>query len=1092
VSWYAKYIDNPIFLSLGEGGVSPSTLFKQYFRAGHVEWIGKCNRIVPSKAREVVNTSFLRFCREKGVAVPMSHRMVWPNIHASFKSISKYDRGQPELDRGSWLLAGEWTKQHFKPYLGGSGILSQEDVLTQMDMTTSCGYPWSLKFPNKSEMLEHPAIAVLGDYWDIIGSSNEDNIVPIWTCSQKVELRTMEKLLANKVRTFTAAPFEHSVATNRMCLDTNNKFYASHGYTWSFVGATKYLGGWDKLHTRLSRHPNAFALDETDYDASLFREALFGQVEFRYEMLSRECQTFESLRRLKGIYEPIVDSTIVLENGELILKSTGQPSGSSNTIVDNTIILFRLFCYAYIVLCERRSMVPRYSEFMSNVEAALNGDDNTFTVSDLIVKWFNPVFIKEVWSGIGVITKSDFDEPKKIEEVSFLSQGFRWDQRLRIWLPVPDCERVLSSLMWGANIDDVRWHYLRACALRLDTFGNEECRGVLADYLNFLDVHYKDQLVGSVHGIEMSAIRSVWKSDRYIEAFYSGYENEVKQSSSVANKYTGATLISSNNSVVVTDPFVHLLSVIPFFPSILRTFKTVFPSSSFYLNMGKTKNWAKPGWVNPNKKQFGPLTKAQTKKQIRRDVAQAEKSKRIVGKYRASNGRKRKGFGPTNMVVKNPHKFNPSGSTITTMQSQRRNKDGRVPFDTREHQFANINNGVYTVADLYYLNPGNNVLFPWMAPIAAHFEQFRVNHLTFRYLTRMYQANGTNLTAGKVVMAVNYDPTDPAFSDQNDMTKTHKFVEFPPYVNEELNAVNTERQFRDDTLRNYYVNYSANQGADPLAAGANDNRWYDYGTFQIMPTGVPTTSPNSIVGDLLVEYSFTLIRDKVPPPATFAVAGHAVGQTSSLGVDALNGFALRNGSLTLARVSNDVFQFTVTRHANYMINYVWNLTSGVGPVIAGMTQSWTFAPNTGAVDLFYVVNGDTSNLTTAIEGSVTAVQVSSVAFISGTTTGLINVTVPHVTVYGLGVGSWDLFVTQLPPSLNVEKLSDVEQLRKEVAKLRTSLTQIVEDEKQNPPYEEDSEPYTELGHKEERTFVGTQRLTRDGKRVNELVSLRQV
>jgi len=531
--WYAKYIDRDFIEEIGHVEGSESWYYRKYIYRGHVERLGLMRKRGGYKFREVQNSSFRQFCERKGYPIFSDYRMVNANHPASFKSISKYDRVEPVVQDDAWELAGEWTKEHFAPSMSGSRVMEQDEVVKEMDHNTSTGTPWNFVYQRKKEFFADPVMsAVLPDYWMLIGSEITDK-VPIWTCSQKIELRSLQKLQDNAVRTFTASPVEHSCALNRVCLDMNNKFYdaGARQVIWSFVGATKFLCGWDRLYRRLSVHPNAFELDEKDFDASLFARALYGQMEIRWSFLREEDRTPENRLRLENLYHAIVNSVIVLETGELMQKFLGNPSGSSNTIVDNTMILYRLFAYAWIVLCKERGVKPNRQEFEREVEAALNGDDNTFTVSDVVVSWFNPVSIKRVWDGIGVTTKTPCETPRPLSETTFLSQGFKYDDGLGLWMPRPDHAKVLSSLMWGSPNDDVRWHLLRACALRLDSYGNEYARKVLAEYIDFLNSEFKDRLVGEVRvsqdsdPVTMSQIRSIWKSDMWIEALYAGKES---------------------------------------------------------------------------------------------------------------------------------------------------------------------------------------------------------------------------------------------------------------------------------------------------------------------------------------------------------------------------------------------------------------------------------------------------------------------------------------------------------------------------------------------------------------------------------------
>jgi len=235
----------------------------------------------------------------------------------------------------------------------------------------------------------------------------------LWRSTLKSERRPVEKLQCDpqKLRVFTASPFEHSILLNRFCLDMNEKFYQGAGkHTWSFVGTSPFFLGFHDLYNRLNKHPNACELDESAYDSSLFRYLLRGCFDWRWSCLSSEFKTPENYNRFYVLYRDIIDSWIVCGEGEVVVKHRGNPSGSANTIVDNTFCLFWLFAYAFIRLSSGRLRPDGreygYDSFMANCEAALNGDDNTFTCSDEIAYFFTPEKIAEQWSALGVKTTS--------------------------------------------------------------------------------------------------------------------------------------------------------------------------------------------------------------------------------------------------------------------------------------------------------------------------------------------------------------------------------------------------------------------------------------------------------------------------------------------------------------------------------------------------------------------------------------------------------------------------------------------------------------------------------------------------------------
>lgn len=502
------------------------------------------------------NASFVQFLSERGYERPRGYGMARTSLAAAYKSFSKYDKGQPYLDEVAWQRAGDWTESVYRLHMGDSDILGEEYVLTQMDKTTSCGYPWNLKFKNKNEFLaDRAATAVLSDFWNLFPSKPPT----LWKVTQKREMLPDEKIKAGKVRTFTAAAIELSVFCNRLFLDMNEKFYTTNLTTTcktfvrgasSFVGASKYAGGWNRLYQSLSAHPNAFALDESAYDASLFVRAMEGVRDLRFRCLKAEWRTPEVLERVRFAYSNIIGSIAVMEDCAILQKTTGNPSGSTNTIVDNTLILHRLFCYAWLVLADRNGVETTHTHFQNNVCAALNGDDNTFTVSDECVCWFNPRGIADVWHEIGVKTtpscpracplrQSDLAacnslecsgwESRPLSHVDFLSQHFVCHEGC--YYPMPDTQKVLNSLYLASSSNDIRWHYLRACALRIESYWNLTCRNIVSDYIVYLAQHYAEKMVDDEwlkkKGMTMESINAVYMSDDQIEALYSGKESSV-------------------------------------------------------------------------------------------------------------------------------------------------------------------------------------------------------------------------------------------------------------------------------------------------------------------------------------------------------------------------------------------------------------------------------------------------------------------------------------------------------------------------------------------------------------------------------------
>jgi len=435
--------------------------------------------------------------------------------------------------------------------MGDSVVLSEdEDVIQEINMNASAGFPAGIEHRKKRGYFgtsaygpwnkdEEPHVwcdprrrEVLRDmkvYWD------DECIEPVfWTNNSKGELRNRVKANKNALRVFLGASSKHHYASTKLFVDQNSRFYRSNGKHWSFVGRSKFYLGFDKLFRRLNKHPNAFEVDETEFDSSLFREALWGMPYIRFNMLRRDMRTPENWRRMLNLYRETVDSLIVTEEGDVIQKCTGLPSGSTNTIVDNTIILFRLLAYAWLVLAEEFAPeMMTYEAFISNVEAALNGDDNTWTCSNKVVGWFNAKSVSVVWSRIGVTSKADESPASmKLLDCGFLSHRFT-QLKSGVIVPVPEYEKVMCSLAYRNKCPrSAKWSLLRACALRIESFMDLKARDDIHEYIRWLiDNHYDAlkmprDMADPLDIFTYEDVMSVYKTDVEIHSLYTLEEGD--------------------------------------------------------------------------------------------------------------------------------------------------------------------------------------------------------------------------------------------------------------------------------------------------------------------------------------------------------------------------------------------------------------------------------------------------------------------------------------------------------------------------------------------------------------------------------------
>lgn len=445
------------------------------------------------------------------------YRLGIPTEECAWVSISKYDAVVPIYDRNAFALAITYTTKHLA-IMGPSEVLSYKQAQSMVDPSTSVGIPMNKNFKSKAEFFSWcGAEAFCEQYWNMLRRC-------VWGCQVKKEIVKRAKILLSILRTYTASPIDHLMATVRLCGVMNANLYANALKTSSCVGMSKYHGQWNLLHRKLSTHPNCFECDETNYDASVFADLLFAIRDIRKGCIDPQFHTV-----LDWVYDDIVWSYICMPTGEVIRKGTGNPSGSGNTSADNTIALILLFYYAWIILSRAQGTSDSYEAFSRNVELAVYGDDNTYCVSDDVVEWFNAVSIARVWRGIGFFVRSDKWTSRVLTECSFLSSPFL----LHKGVGVPGCnrEKIFASLLYGTIYPGVsKWTLLRACALRIDSYWDLECRTFLSKFIQWLLTTEHASLHAEAWDdpMDFHTVWTVYKTDQEIEDLFLISESAVR------------------------------------------------------------------------------------------------------------------------------------------------------------------------------------------------------------------------------------------------------------------------------------------------------------------------------------------------------------------------------------------------------------------------------------------------------------------------------------------------------------------------------------------------------------------------------------
>nr|AMY62772.1 polyprotein [Watermelon mosaic virus] len=281
----------------------------------------------------------------------------------------------------------------------------------------------------------------------------------IWNGSLKAELRPIEKVQANKTRTFTAAPIDTLLGAKVCVDDFNNQFYSFNLKCPWTVGMTKFYGGWDKLMRSLPDGWTYCHADGSQFDSSLTPLLLNA-------VLSIRCCFMEDWwvgrEMLENLYAEIVYTPILAPDGTIFKKFRGNNSGQPSTVVDNTLMVVIAMYYS----CCKQG----WSE--QDIEERLvffaNGDDIILAVRDEDVWLYDTLSASFAELGLNY----NFDErTKKREELWFMShQAMLVDG---IYIPKLEPERIVSILEWDRS-KEIMHRTEAICAAMIEAWGYTE------------------------------------------------------------------------------------------------------------------------------------------------------------------------------------------------------------------------------------------------------------------------------------------------------------------------------------------------------------------------------------------------------------------------------------------------------------------------------------------------------------------------------------------------------------------------------------------------------------------------------------------
>jgi len=426
-----------------------SPIFKHFVPFGRVPSL-----YTPAKYRESVDITesyMSQFITEVGscfedVLSQAKHVPANENLDLLIKSLKKCDipttRGYQD-DPESYALAKKFATRMLS-CMSNSKYAEPIDV----NFKSSPGKPWiNQGYRTKKDVIDSPDFPIR--LYDLRR--------PVWHATTKTEFLPLEEVLDGKARSFFISPCEYVIQQKRH-YDTQDAAMKSRCNDfqnfWSRYGFTKQYNGIDLLaHAHSDLFVEHEMGDVSGWDRLL--PILSDVYDIRESYLSSRVAASPYLPILRDGLE---NQYIVMPNGEIYIKSHGNPSGSGKTSTDNTIAHLIIRFHFWIRFCKLvLGRFPTYSEILDNVIESLYGDDYLSSVS----KWFRELraahfptaesyqqFVSahyQLYNSMQV-KASAFRVSSDITDMEFLGSTFVFNERVQRYCGEPRWSKCISTL----------------------------------------------------------------------------------------------------------------------------------------------------------------------------------------------------------------------------------------------------------------------------------------------------------------------------------------------------------------------------------------------------------------------------------------------------------------------------------------------------------------------------------------------------------------------------------------------------------------------------------------------------------------------
>jgi hypothetical protein len=154
---------------------------------------------------------------------------------------------------------------------------------------------------------------------------------------------------------------------------------------------------------------------------------------------------------------------------------------------------------------------------------------------------------------------------------------------------------------------------------------------------------------------------------------------------------------------------------------------------------------------------------------------------------------------------------------------------------------------------VYSINPALVRTFPWLAQVAANYEEYTMRQLIFTYRSTVTDFVANNGQVGSIIMATQYNPSDSPFASKQDAME-YDLAESGKVSMNMLHGVECDPKQLSGAAGKF-------TRAGPVT-GSQDLKQYDWGNLNVAISNIPAQFENQALGELWVSYTVELRKPK--------------------------------------------------------------------------------------------------------------------------------------------------------------------------------------------------------------------------------------